>query len=78
MSKIKEVSAELKRLYKDDFRPENWKERVNEKLSKPKSEDLINRVLNGSRYNVEVAIAIISLFNSEKKLIQNLIKEAKK
>ena len=73
---MSEVEQELEILNADEFRPVDWKNRIHIKTGK--SISLIEKVLDGRRKNIDVAIAIISLFSSEKRRILNVIEEAKK
>jgi len=70
-----EVTEELKRLYDDDYRPDNWELKISNKTGK--SISLVKKVLSGERKNMNVAIAIISFFASEKRRILNEIKKSK-
>jgi len=73
---MSEVEQELEILNADEFRPDDWKNRIHIKTGK--SISLIEKVLDGRRKNIDVAIAIISLFSSERRRILNVIEEAKK
>ncbi|MEI6823728.1 MAG: hypothetical protein WCL51_17495 [Bacteroidota bacterium] len=70
-----EVTEELSRLYNDDFRPDNWETTISNKTGK--SISLVKKILSGERKNINVAIAIISFFASEKRRILNEIKKSK-
>ncbi len=72
---MSEIKQELKVLKANDFRPDNWAKIIHETTGY--SESYAKKVLLGDRFNKEVGLAIISLFYSEKKKLQEDVERAK-
>ncbi len=72
---MEEILNTIKTLKINSFRPYKWKVKVAKKTGF--SISYVEKVLDGKSHNLEIALAIISHFNSESKKLLNLLNKAK-